>query len=145
MLHQKKKIQLLNMIQQKRMNESGFTRYIFKKLPSEVYKLKIRLAQQNGVPDAYFSGPAGDCWVEFKYITAPKRALTSIVPALSRLQTDWLNKRFDEGRTVAVIVGSDIGCYIYDIKDWATPILNVHLKDQDRTDVIKWIVRKTLG
>ena len=127
------------------MNESGFTRYIFKKLPPEIYKLKIRLAQQNGVPDAYFSGPAGDCWVEFKYITAPKRELTSITPNLSHLQTDWLNKRFDEGRTVAVVLGSDIGCYIYDIKDWTTPILKVHLKERNRKYVIEWIIEKTLG
>jgi len=127
------------------MNESGFTKYIFKKLPSEIYKLKIRLAQQNGVPDAYFSGPAGDCWIEFKYITAPKRDTTDIYPALSDLQKKWIENRNNEGRSVAVVLGSDIGCYIYLHTDWKDPINTMHLKQRDRKDVIDWIRRKTLG
>jgi len=127
------------------MNESGFTRYIFKKLPPEIYKLKIRLAQQNGVPDAYFSGPAGDCWVEFKYITAPKREVTEILPNLSPLQIKWLEGRHKEGRTVCVVLGSDIGCYIFDQHDWDVPIIREHFTVYTRQHVIKWIIRQTLG
>jgi len=126
------------------MNESGFIKYIFKKLPPKIYKLKINLAMQNGVPDTYFSGPAGDCWIEFKYIVAPKRKTTSILPKLSALQIQWLDRRHHEGRTVAVVLGSDIGCFVYSNQDWAVSISNKTLRQYTRQDVIKWIESKTL-
>jgi hypothetical protein len=127
------------------MNEAGFTRYIFKKLPPEIYKLKLLLPLQTGVPDAYFSGNKGDCWIEFKYITAPKKFTTNIVPNLSELQLQWLLRRKKEGRTVAVVLGSDIGCHIYSNVDWISPINRNILKLQQRKDVIDWIIAKTLA
>lgn len=94
------------------MNEHSFIRSIHKLLPKEVYKWKINDPYQGGVADAYYSGPAGDLWVEYKFIKSlPKRTTTVIhfTKHLSPLQQTWLKDRHKEGRAVAVVVGSDKG------------------------------------
>jgi hypothetical protein len=50
----------------------------------------------------------GDIWIEYKYIeTIPKKGQVKI--DLSALQKEWLLSRAQEGRNVAVIVGSKEG------------------------------------
>ena len=100
---------------------------------------------QNGVPDCYFSGPAGDLWLEVKYVKAPKRSTTPIKLDLSALQRQWLIERNKEGRNVAALLGSDVGCYIYKPGDTA---FENKIRSQlvlTRKDVVEWIVRQTLG
>lgn len=126
------------------MNEAQFTRSIMKALPTEIYKWKIMNMMQNGVADAYFSGPAGDCWIEFKYIKAPKRENTVIKPDLSALQLKWLTERYKEGRTVALVVGSDIGCYIQPHQSFDKPILKKCLR-LTKKQIVEWITTQTLG
>ena len=126
------------------MTEAGFTRYIMTRIPKEIYKWKIANMYQNGVPDCYFSGSKGDLWVEFKYITAPKRITTIFKPKLSQLQLTWLNSRCIEGRNVAVVLGSDIGCALYHKRPFDVPITRSIL-NQSRKDIIKWIEHETLG
>ena len=126
------------------MKEADFTRYIMGKLPSEIYKWKIMNMMQNGVPDCYFSGSHGDLWVEVKYRNAPKRDNTKFKADLSELQNKWLTDRSNEGRNVAVILGTDAGCRIFDRNDWSIPIEKsdlIHTKQ----DIVEWICQQTLG
>jgi len=125
------------------MTETGFTRSIMRKLPPEIYRWKIMNIMQNGVPDCWFSGSAGDLWLEIKYITAPKRINTKIHPDLSDLQRKWLNERHQEGRNVAVLLGSDIGCYIFRNRQWDSHIRKVDLK-LSRLEVVEWIKQQTI-
>lgn len=92
------------------MNEHGFVQAVHRRLPPAVYKLKLNVRYNNGVPDAWYSGPAGDVWVEYKYRKdTPKRAFTV---SLSKLQLNWLTAREAEGRNVVVVVGSPGGALI---------------------------------
>jgi hypothetical protein len=126
------------------MNEAGFTRYIFKKLPLEIYKWKIMNMMQNGVPDCYFSGSHGDLWVEVKYQKAPKKVNTKFKANLSTLQDKWLTERSKEGRNVAVVLGTDLGCRIFKYNDWSISLRRPDLI-HTRADVIQWICKQTLG
>jgi hypothetical protein len=127
------------------MTESGFTQSIMRKLDKRIYKWKIMNTMQNGVPDCYFSGPAGDLWVEVKYIKLPKRELTEITPKLSDLQLRWLTQRKAEGRNVAVILGSEQGSCLYHINESFEDKVQRAAFNLSRNDVVKWIETQTLG
>ena len=86
------------------MNESGYTRKITKLLRADVYAWKISDRFTAGVPDAYYSGPTRDIWVEYKHIPKPPKT-TQQSAALSDLQKKWLRERMGQGRNVAVVVG----------------------------------------
>lgn len=86
-----------------------------------VYHEKNHNAYRGGTPDVWYSGDLGDLWVEYKYIAKlPVRSV--ILPDLSGLQTRWLGNRYDEGRRVAVIVGSPRGGRIYQAREWLEPL-----------------------
>jgi hypothetical protein len=62
-----------------------------------------------GIPDVWYSGPAGDVWIEYKFVVLPKRDTSPVAINLSELQKNWLMSRNSEGRTVGVIVGCKEG------------------------------------
>jgi hypothetical protein len=127
------------------VKEADFTRYIMGKLPRNIYKWKIMNVMQNGVPDCYFSGSAGDLWIEVKYLSRlPKKPDTKFKINVSELQNQWLTARSNEGRNVAVILGSKEGCRIFDQNDWSIPITRIDLI-HTRADIVEWITRQTLG
>ena len=119
------------------MTESGFTQSIMRKFDKRIYKWKIMNTMQKGVPDCYFSGPAGDLWLEVKYITAPKRETTLIKTGLSALQLKWLTGRHKEGRNVALLIGSDIGSQIR-TQFFELPAIRTSLV-LTKQQVIEWI------
>ena len=49
------------------MQERHFINKIHKRLSSDIYKWKINDAYHGGVPDVFYSGPGGHCFVENKY------------------------------------------------------------------------------
>lgn len=100
------------------MNESGFTSSINKKLPSQVFSWKINCRFANGTPDAWYSALRSDLWVEYKFLQ--KFPVKGVKPKLSALQLKWLKERHNEGRNVAVVVGSPNGCLIYENLEWET-------------------------
>lgn len=126
------------------MSESGQTYAINKKVRAAgVYALKLQTMGNNGIPDCYYSGNKADLWVEMKYISdkaLPKKEKTLIQPMLSDLQYNWLIERGNEGRNVAVIIGSSIGWVIYPI--WDRPIYKTEL-NMTRNEVIEWIINQT--
>jgi len=125
------------------VNESTYTQYYLRKLREQgIYTLKLMLNFNNGVPDVWLSGTAGDIWIEFKYINkVPKRQSTKIKPNLSDLQSHWLNGRYYEGRKVCVILGSEIGSYVFTDLEWNSSITRDDLT-LSRQDVITWITQQ---
>jgi hypothetical protein len=89
------------------MNEHGFIKAVHRHLSPEVYRWKIHDTYTGGVPDAFYMGPAGSLWVEYKYIKLPKRESTIINFGLSKLQVAWLTRAHMCGQLVAVIIGFD--------------------------------------
>ena len=80
------------------MQERHFINKVHKKLPSTIYKWKINDAYHGGVPDCFYSGNSGLCFVEYKYKKElPKRDGTSINFNLTPQQCAWLKARKAEG------------------------------------------------
>jgi hypothetical protein len=128
------------------MNEHGFVKSIHNKLSSEVHKWKIHDTYAGGVPDAFYSGPLGVLFIEYKYIKAlPKRDNTILRHTLSKLQIEWLNK-VKQGAKVAVVIGvEDTAMIITDNFD-ADITRQQYLEScVARHDVSQWIYEQTYG
>lgn len=87
------------------MNEHGFIKAVHRHLSPEVYRWKIHDTYTGGVPDAFYCGPAGSLWVEYKYIKLPKRKTTNVTFGLSELQQIWLTKIATYGQTTVLALG----------------------------------------
>ncbi len=132
--------------------ETNFTSRVHKYLPKTIYHMKNNNPYLSGVADVWYSGRSGDLWVEYKFIAIPKRDDTVInlvqgkTPAISRLQQAWLEGRFNEGRQVAVILGSkEGGVWFLDLhwqhgftaremRSWLMPPQRVALEIQNLVD-----------
>lgn len=126
--------------------ETTFTRGVLKYLPSDVYHMKNSNPYVGGIPDLWFSGNRGDLWVEMKFLPkVPLRA--SILPfkLLSPLQVQWLNGRYAEGRTVAVVVGCPDGGVILRDQEWLWDYTPQMFRDRlvPRKDIAQWIAGVT--
>lgn len=110
-----------------RKPEGNFRRSVNQYLKGTIYTWSIHDSFTSGVPDAFYSGAKSALWVEYKYyqvdrqffdLTKPEKT-----PKLTRLQQAWLNSRYEEGRSVAVIVGMPSGGVMLRNKDWMRPQL----------------------
>jgi len=106
--------------------ENTFIASVHRHLPVDLYWMKNHNQYNGGIADCWYSGPAGDLWVEYKFIVIPKRDDTVIKITLSELQKEWLTSRHAEGRTVAVIVGAKEGGAMFFGTDWV-PEINARL------------------
>lgn len=107
------------------MNEHSFIRSVHRKLPESIYKWKINDNYEGGVADAYYSGTGGDLWLEYKYIKElPVRGDTVVRTSLSAQQKLWLSRRYNEGRSVGVVIGSPKGIVLLTSPDdWEKPLI----------------------
>ena len=127
------------------MNEYSYVRSIhtlLRKRAPHVYIWKINDNYAGGVADAYYSADR-DMWIEYKYLKSlPKRPDTLIDFGLSELQKAWLEARHREGRTVAVIVGSDEGSILLSDRRWQYKISCADFKRSavDKGQVIAYIL-----
>jgi hypothetical protein len=126
--------------------ETTFTTSVHKHLPQSLYRMKTHNPYMGGIPDVWYSGNS-DLWVEYKFEVLPKRETTLIPVTISELQAEWLNKRYSEGRNVAVIVGCKEGGVVLTDRAW-----NSSLNKQDflgklmsRQQIAKWIMDRTGG
>lgn len=117
------------------MNESGFIRAVHAKLPKEIYRWKVSDRFSAGVADAYYSSAKADLWIEYKYY--PKGLPKNVKPNLSQLQLKWLSERYQEGRSVYVVVGSPNDCLLYLDKSWESS--KPRTEAIPRETLIKWI------
>lgn len=125
--------------------ESTFIRQIHRLLPMSVYRMKNNNPYVAGIPDCYYSGAGGDLWVEYKFVAKlPVRAPVKI--ELSALQSSWLYGRADEGRNVAVIVGSPEGAVIFRVEDLGPDVTADQFRAAmtPRQEVAKWITEQTM-
>lgn len=98
--------------------ENTFIGAVHRHLPAELYRMKNHNQFNAGIPDVWYSGPAGDLWLEYKFIVIPKRDTTIIKVELSDLQKNWIRLRAAEGRRVGVVVGCKEGGVWFPGKDW---------------------------
>lgn len=95
--------------------ENRFIQSIHRLLPAAVYRMKNHNPYNAGIADCWYSGAAGDLWVEYKFLELPKKPSTIVdlsrgdKPQISLLQQDWLEGRHAEGRAVGVIIGTPRG------------------------------------
>tara|TARA_B100000927_G_scaffold94784_1_gene76490 strand:+ start:232 stop:624 length:393 start_codon:yes stop_codon:yes gene_type:complete len=88
------------------MQERHFIQLIHQKLPPTIYKWKINDAYHGGVPDCFYSGNGGLCFVEYKYKKElPKKDSTCISFKLTLQQCAWLKERKAEGVPCYVALG----------------------------------------
>lgn len=108
--------------------ENTFIGSVHRHLPVGVYHMKNHNQYVGGIADCWYSGPAGDLWIEYKFVVLPKRDDTLITPNLSALQIDWLNGRSKEGRRVGVIIGTKEGGVWLPNLAWADPLKTVEFR-----------------
>ena len=117
------------------MQERHFINKIHKRLSSNIYKWKINDAYHGGVPDVFYSGPGGHCFVEYKYKKElPKRHNTFIKFGVTAQQCAWLNARKDEGVPVFVALGVGKSIVfnnnfdvvnVYTVRDYITEAMSI--------------------
>ena len=117
------------------MQERHFINKVHKRLSSDIYKWKINDAYHGGVPDVFYSGPGGHCFVEYKYKKElPKRHNTFIKFDVTAQQCAWLNARKDEGVPVFVALGVGKSVVfndnfdvvnVYTVRDYITEAMSI--------------------
>ena len=117
------------------MQERHFINKIHKRLSSDIYKWKINDAYHGGVPDVFYSGPGGHCFVEYKYKKElPKRHNTFIKFDVTTQQCAWLNARKDEGVPVFIALGVGKSIVfndnfdvvnVYTVRDYITEAMSI--------------------
>ncbi|GIV03836.1 MAG: hypothetical protein KatS3mg015_2666 [Fimbriimonadales bacterium] len=119
--------------------ENRFIGSVHRYLP-RTYAEKMNNPWRTGTADVWYSGERGDLWVEYKYIERIPRS-AEILPDLTPRQKRWLNNRFDEGRNVAVVLGTPTGGVIYRNKEWMRPLDHVTLAGLivPRDEIARWI------
>lgn len=100
--------------------ENNFIAAVHKHLPPEdmLHREGMHNQYRGGTADVWYSAES-DLWVEYKWVDLPKKDDTLVdittprgkkqESPLSMLQQQWLRRRLDEGRNVAVIVGFRTG------------------------------------
>jgi hypothetical protein len=119
--------------------ENRFIGSVHRYLPS-TYAEKMNNPWRAGTADVWYSGDRGDLWIEYKFIERIPRS-AEILPDLTPRQKRWLNNRFDEGRNVAVVLGTPTGGVIYRNKEWMRPLDHVTLAGLivPRDEIARWI------
>ena len=88
------------------MNEYGFIKSVHSYLPPELFKWKIHDTFAGGVPDAFYAGPSGILFAEYKYVKqVPKRDSSVLKTSLSVQQKLWLDRMVDFNQRAVVIIG----------------------------------------
>jgi len=129
------------------MTEHDFIRAIHKKLPSSVYRWKIHDTFTGGIPDAFYMGPAGAVFIEYKYAKKlPARPSTPLPIKVSGNQLAWLNKALNCAVKPAVVIGHLNDAVIIE-KNFTESITKEYYVNnrKNRAGVIDWIVLNTLG
>jgi len=121
--------------------ENRFRAAIHRRLPAKLHHEKMNNPWRGGTADDWYSGPSGDCWVEYKWV--PKVPTKVLKPKLEPLQEKWLNGRFSEGRDVYVVVGCPDGGVIFSAPDeWLKGVTKPTIRSKD--EIAKWLVSITM-
>ena len=99
------------------MNEHSYIRSVHRHLPPEILTWKILDPYQGGVPDAFYAGPAGQLWVEYKFTKLPVRDSSKVAVCLSEQQKLWLSRLRKNNIPCAVILGTLEGGVVLDLSE----------------------------
>jgi len=124
------------------VNEHSFIKSIHRSLHNNVFRWKIHDTYAGGVPDAFYMGPAGSLWAEYKYIKQlPVRDNTNLRIGLSLLQIEWLNRLTEYNHNACLIVGCENTAIILTNKQWEQNINKKHYIEHcvPRKEVAVWI------
>lgn len=130
------------------MNEHSFVRSIHSKLPKSIYRWKINDSNQMGVADAFYSGPHGFVFVEYKYLPRlPTRNTTIINFGISPAQQLWLRGRHLDNIDIAVIVGSPQGVVVFEGLGWDKTLNRgeIEMLLNPMSYAVTWIQQQCLG
>ena len=107
---------------------------------------KMNNPYSSGTFDGWYSGKR-DLWVEFKYLpTVPVRATICPHKLLSELQLNWGNERYDEGRSVAVIIGCPAGGVVLVDRAWEKNLSAEQFKTMmlSMDELASWLINQVL-
>lgn len=107
---------------------------------------KMNNPYSSGTFDGWYSAKR-DLWVEFKYLpTVPVRTTVSPRKLLSELQLNWGNDRYDEGRSVAVIIGCPAGGVVLTDRAWERDLSADEFKTLmvSVDDLATWLIGQVL-
>jgi hypothetical protein len=133
--------------------ETVFIDSVHRHLPAgEPYRMKNHNEYVGGIADVWYDGVKADLWVEYKFITLPKRDITVIDlvggknPWLSPLQQKWLCDRVLNGRSVGVIVGCKEGGVWFPGDSWTAPLTTLEFCNRlnSRPELAEIIWRLTM-
>lgn len=106
------------------MREKEFINKVHKCLPKEIYKWKINDPYHGGVPDTFYSGPEGHCFIEYKYTDKlPSKTTSKIKLNLSVQQRIWLTQQSKHNIFTYAVLGS--GDLVYITEDFTIQELTV--------------------
>lgn len=109
--------------------ENRFIQSLHRLLPVRVYRMKNHNPYNSGIADCWYSGDAGDLWVEYKFVELPSRPSTVVKTGLTALQGEWLRNRHAEGRSVGVIIGTPQGGVWLPGTAWDKPLSSADCSD----------------
>lgn len=127
--------------------ETRYYRAVHALLPKALHREKMANPYRGGTADVWYSGTLDDLWVEYKYLNkVPQRAPIWVNKMLSPLQLDWLGRRHDEGRNVVVILGTPIGGFVFQRRDWeqSLSVEELHQNGLTKQQVADYIWRRTM-
>jgi|TARA_R110000796_G_scaffold143879_1_gene260559 hypothetical protein len=114
------------------MREKEFINKVHKHLPKEIYKWKINDPYHGGVPDTFYSGPEGHCFIEYKYTDKlPSKSTSKIKLNLSVQQRIWLTQQAKHNIFTYAVLGS--GDRVYVTEDFT--IANVTLEEFNKNSI----------
>ncbi len=119
------------------MNERAFKAKLRALIKPHCYIQSMSSLATAGTPDLWLSG-RHDLWLEIKVDETTKG---SIKPKLSPLQQQWCDNRYDDGRLVMVLVGTDTKTGIlYQNRTW-----NMHSNDRrPLKEIIAYILEQVV-
>ena len=126
--------------------ETNFYTAVNKRLPRTIHREKMHNIYRGGTADVWYSGNLDDLWVEFKWIAKlPKKASICLRRELSPLQQRWLEGRHEEGRNVAVILGTPEGAWICEGAAWKEPLdpVTIRIRALTKQNVADYIKKRT--
>jgi hypothetical protein len=124
------------------MNEYGFIKSVHRYLPPELFKWKIHDTFAGGVPDAFYAGPSGILFAEYKYVKqVPKRDSSVLKTSLSVQQKLWLDRMVDFNQRAVVIIGCEELAIVIHNKEWNAPLFKSEYVKRavSRKEVADWI------
>ena len=107
---------------------------------------KMNNPYSSGTADGWYSGAAGDLWIEYKFLPRiPQRVSVKPRELLSDLQVEWLNERHGEGRNVAVIIGCPDGGVLLREREWEKELCSQAFQTliRSRSTLAEWILEQT--